>query len=274
MISNTLAQFNIFSGALKSLPIKLSPRFMTYNPSFDILIETKKYVLKTADTTDELAHVFRLRHQNFLEDIAQDQEIFDVDEFDHICDHLIITCKETNEIIGTYRIMCSLYTDKFYSQNEFELDEFLSLDDVKLELGRACIDAHHRNGNVIDLLWKGIARYSQLTGARYLFGCSSVKTVEAQTAMNVMSYLKEKDKYSTEFNIKATSPFAMDFSHCIDQAVFDVKSLIPPLLLSYLTAGALVYGEPALDKEFECVDFMTILDLSELSPLFRRRYFR
>ena len=49
---------------------------------------------------------------------------------------------------------------------------------------------------------------------------------------------------------------------------------IPPLLLSYLRAGSKVYGKPALDKDFGCIDFMTILNLKDLTRFYKKRYFR
>ena len=56
---------------------------------------------------------------------------------------------------------------------------------------------------------------------------------------------------------------------------FDIKTetaeeLIPPLLKSYLKAGSKVCGEPALDRKFRCVDFLTILDVKLLSNSFQR----
>jgi putative hemolysin len=245
-----------------------------YNPNHEIFVETKNYTLKTAKSSRELINVFRLRHENFLDDIKDNTETYDLDEFDDICDHLIIKCNETDEVIGTYRIICSLYSDKFYSQAEFGMEDFLATDGVKLELGRACISREHRNGSVIDLLWKGIALYAKLTEARYLFGCSSVYTVRPQMALNVVNYLKDKEKHSTEWDIKPTSKYDMNYDNCTEEAVFDVKGMIPSLLMSYMTAGAKVHGMPALDKDFECCDYMTILDLENISRLFQKRYFK
>ena len=54
----------------------------------------------------------------------------------------------------------------------------------------------------------------------------------------------------------------------------DIKGLIPPLLRSYFTAGAKVYGEPALDLDFKCIDFLTILDVNNLTSGYKRRYFK
>ncbi|NLO44190.1 MAG: hypothetical protein GX106_04435 [Candidatus Cloacimonetes bacterium] len=43
-----------------------------------------------------------------------------------------------------------------------------------------------------------------------------------------------------------------------------MKDRIPSLLMSYLNVGAKVYGSPALDREFQCIDFLTLLDTRNL----------
>jgi len=274
MITTTLFKTQFFESALREMAIKFSPRFLSYTPKHRVHIETGRYLLKTATSTSELLEVFKLRHNNFLQDDQESELSYDLDEYDHICDHLIIICKESQEIIGTYRLICSLYSDTFYSQGEFKLERFLKLDGVKLELGRACIDMSHRNGNVIDLLWKGIAFYAQETGARYLFGCSSVSTIEPQMASNITNYLRNKNYLRDTFEISPTKKYQIDYSGCISESAIEVRDYIPSLLMSYICAGAKVHGLPALDKEFECIDYFTILDLDEVSSLFKKRYFK
>ena len=251
------------------------PRFSDYRPNENIFLETANYILKTAVSMDELLNVFRLRYENCLEHVkGEDAEAYDLDRFDHLCDHLIIINKESSEVVGTYRVLCSLYTEEFYSEGEFELKEFLASEGVKIELGRACIDPDFRNGNVIDLLWKGIAEYINLTNASYLFGCSSISTVSTQTALDIYTFMSQKGYCEEAFNIKPTSDFMMSFKGLEASEDKEVKKLIPSLLRSYITAGSKVVGAPALDQDFACIDFLTVLEIEKLSPLFRKRYFR
>lgn len=259
--------------------IRLAPRFIAYTPTFDIQLETGHYRLETACSTNDLLEVFELRHKIFLEDTGaakDDSDGYDVDEFDSICDHLIIRSKEDGRIVGTYRVISSLYSDEFYSQGEFDLEDFLSSADHKLELGRACIDRGHRNGAVIDLLWRGIGEYIQLTGSRYLFGCSSIKVTDPAEARAILNYLKREQHYSDQYRILPIGQFNMELDYIYPCRMEDqtVKGMIPPLLRSYFSAGAKVYGEPALDRDFKCIDFLTILDMKEISSSYKRRYFK
>ncbi len=47
---------------------------------------------------------------------------------------------------------------------------------------------------------------------------------------------------------------------------------IPALFGSYLRAGAKVALEPALDRDFQCLDYLTVLRLNQLTESFEKRY--
>lgn len=262
----------------KSWTIRFSPRFITYRPHHPLYLETSKYILKTADSMDELVSVFKLRHRIFLGNYQKRYiENYDVDQYDSECDHLIIIDREKNEICGTYRILCSQYVESFYSENEFKLHKFLQTPGVKVELGRACIHHAHRNGNVIDLLWKGIAAYCEKVQATALFGCSSVHTTDPYDMKSLERYLEEKEMISYNYQIEPTPEFMMRAAST-DQDNVEVdsqrgKNILPSLLRSYMSAGAKVYGAPAYDEEFRCFDYLTILEMDHVTDSFKRRYF-
>lgn len=258
---------------LKKLNTQVSSDFKNYSPNEKIFVETSSLILKTAVTTDELIASFKLRQQVFFGFDELNQETIDIDEFDSLCDHLIIIDQNSKKIVGTYRINCSLFTSTFYSENEFNLDIFFRNNSIKLELGRACIHEDFRNGKVIDLLWRGIAEYSKRTGAKYLFGCSSIKTTCLRKAFEISEYFVNQENCENEFSIEPTSDFAMDFSGLVFENNLEIKRLVPPLLRSYISAGAKVVRYPALDMDFQCIDFMTILDLENINSLYKRRYF-
>ena len=47
---------------------------------------------------------------------------------------------------------------------------------------------------------------------------------------------------------------------------------LPPLLKSYLKVGAKIVGRPALDKDFQCFDFLTLLDFNNANKKYRDKY--
>jgi putative hemolysin len=47
---------------------------------------------------------------------------------------------------------------------------------------------------------------------------------------------------------------------------------VPKLLRAYLTIGAKICSEPAIDREFKTIDFLTLLDLQTLHPRVAARF--
>ena len=258
--SLTPATFNPATGP------SLLPR-RRVEPFVSILVESSRYVLKTADDMSELEAVMRLRGRVFKEEYGApvSESGIDMDGFDFQCDHLVIKERATDRVIGTYRLLCSTFTDRFYSETEFNMDAFKASPGVKLELGRACIDPEHRRGAVLNLLWRGIMRYAALTGAEYLFGCSSIKTVDSGEARALYEHLALTGRLSNSWGVRAIGNFIIPGFQEAVACSQDPKNLLPPLLQSYLNAGAEIHGDPALDRDFHCIDLFTILKTASLS---------
>ena len=236
-------------------------------PFVSIRVENTRYLLKTADEYSELKEVMRLRSRVFSAEygVQTGTPGFDVDDFDFQCDHLLIIEKSTGEVVGTYRMLCSRFVDGFYSQTEFNLDRFLAAPGTKLELGRACIAPEHRKGATLSLLWRGIIRYARETRSDYLFGCSSIKTTDPASAKQLHLQLTASGACDDTWGIFPIGRYRIEGFESISPAPGTPTVAIPPLLQSYLNAGARIHGAPALDRDFQCIDLITILKLSELS---------
>lgn len=253
-------------------------RTKLFEGRIQIRYETDEFLIKTAMVGRELIKALELRHEIFMEEwrgVTAEHRL-DVDEYDFAGDHLLIIHKSSNEVIGAYRLLSSRFTAEFYSQNEFEMDCFLKWPGIKLELGRACIRADHRNGNAIDLLWKGLASYIKISRARYLFGCASVKDTRPEEVAKLMRFIDAQGGWNLEHQIWPTRKYRMlGFStHQVEPMLpSEAKRFLPALLRTYLHAGAQVFGYPALDSDFACVDLFTVLDIQRMNPRFGERYF-
>lgn len=142
-------------------------------------------------------------------------------------------------------------------------------------MGRACVHENFRDGNVIDLLWKGLTQYIVKTKTEFLFGCSSVKTENAAVISSLYKTLKDQGSWSDDYSIRATDDYdfpRFDMETALPLSLAEKRPLIPPLLRSYLHGGAMVYGMPALDRDFACTDMFTILDWSRLNRRFQSRF--
>ncbi|HRY83441.1 MAG TPA: GNAT family N-acyltransferase [Candidatus Cloacimonadota bacterium] len=275
--------YNPFPKKTLKLAGKAKPRnrLRNFYAHIPVYIEKKNYIIKTAETIEELRAALRLRHDVFLQELLKKKKRsgMDLDKFDKRCDHLLIIDKRSNQIIGTYRLQSSLHTKRFYSATEFHMKELKTLPGNKLELGRACVHPDHRNGITISLLWEGIIAYMQASKSSYLFGCSSIKTIDKDEIKAIYYFLKRGGHIEENTLVRPRGKFKVPglrrhvrkhpLSQLENQSHDGDK--IPSLLSSYLKMGAKLHGVPALDKDFKCVDFMTILSAEQLLSTYRRK---
>lgn len=195
----------------------------------------------------------------------------DTDPFDAVCDHLVVEHVPSQQIIGTYRLQTGLKAAKnlgYYSAQEFEFSVFEPLREEIVELGRACVHRQHRNLVVLGMLWKGIADYARANGGRYLLGCSSITSQDAAVGATVFKeFCRNKQLAERPWQTWPTRRFECPLDRLSEE---EVK--IPKLLRAYLAMGAKICGAPALDREFQTIDFLTLLDLERLPAAARDRF--
>lgn len=248
----------------------------------DFKFQVGPYVLRLAQSKKDVIACFRLRHEIFCREMAgrETRTGLDFDEYDLFCDHLMIENEDTGEIVGTYRLNFSKTAKKFYTNSEFHIHSWIENQSQPfLELGRACIHKDHRRGVVITLLWKGIAEYMRQVGAEQLIGCSSVKVTDARSAALIFKYLELQGALSSEvFSVRSKYEMSdfifwlMIFAQGLTQVqITEAEEKIPALLKSYIKAGAKVCSYPALDLDFNCIDFVTILKKDNLNTKLARK---
>jgi putative hemolysin len=202
--------------------------------------------------------VFNLEMQEGLE--SSYLTLRDEDRFDAACDHLLVEFE--GEVVGTYRMQTGRQATAahgFYSAQEFDFRPFQGFQQALMELGRACVRKDHRNLRVLSLLWRGIAQHARRGGCRYLLGCSSLTSQSPAEGRAVYGMLAEKH-LAPEF--LRTAPLAG--WECSWDGPQAQGAAVPRLLQAYLSLGAKICGEPALDRDFKTIDFLTVLDLADL----------
>lgn len=253
-----------------------------YVPKIPIYLDKKNFIIKTADNGKELLQALKLRHDVFLDELLHKHKKsgLDIDQFDRRCDHLMIIDKSTSKLIGTYRLQSSLHTKRWYTATEFHMKQIRKLPGNKLELGRACVHPDYRNGVTIALLWEGIHAYMQASNTQYMFGCSSIKTMDKEEIRRIYYFLKQQNHVTDEHKVRPKGRFKVQglrrhlkkyphFHRTLESKEFIGK--IPTLLQSYFKVGAKVCGSPAIDKSFRCIDFLTLLDVNDLREQYIRK---
>lgn len=228
-----------------------------------------KYTVRTADNLDDLYWALRLRYRVFYKKfLGRTLPLgLDATDYDRDADHLLV-CDEHGVIVGTYRLRSSTFTQAFYSMSEFNLGTFRYDLRGKLELSRACIDPDKRQGAVIMCLWRGILKYASEVQATHLFGCVSVMTKEVNEAAGILKHLQKLGLHREDHHVAPVGKYTMPkFQEALAQASQGTVNL-PPLFSSYLKIGARVYGEPAYDPAFMCMDYFTVLHLKDLDKAY------
>jgi putative hemolysin len=233
------------------------------------------YALRLAENEVDVEVVCRLRFLVFNLELGEGLESayrdgFDTDEFDAVCDHLLVEHTPTGQVVGTYRMQTGLAASRFgyYSAREFDFAPYEHLRKSLVELGRAAIHRNHRSFQVITLLWRGITAYAKEKNARYLIGCSSLTSQCPQEGSDMFWRLRN---FQVEPSLR-TNPLA-DYEFPIRPPSARADAARPPKLLrAYLSVGARICGGPAIDREFKTIDFLTLLDLEQLGPTARLRF--
>ncbi len=239
---------------------------------------SQRYECRLVSDRAELREIFKLRYRVFRDEYRSPASIFklDVDAFDRYGDHLTVFERQTGLPVGTYRLIPEDSKVGFYSAREFVLDPFLSTPGRKLELGRACVHPDHRNGAVLRMLWKGLLEVARSQGVDSLFGCSSVhwsstrergasgfalmcalqREIAGLGAWQPIDGLSPRKQYQMtpvmEEAWKASEGALLELSAPVEEP------LLPPLVSSYIRSGARVVAMPAYDRDYHCLDLLTV----------------
>ncbi|MGL5019932.1 MAG: hemolysin, partial [Luteolibacter sp.] len=122
---------------------------------------------------------------------------------------------------------------------------------------------------VLDLLWRGIIACATGRGCRYLLGCSSLTSQNPDEGWGLYQQLAGRHLAPPELRTQPLPGYQLP-----DPQVRLPKVKPPKLFAAYLNVGAVIAGPPAIDREFQTIDFLTLLDLAEMAPAFKKHFDR
>jgi putative hemolysin len=252
-----------------------SPRSTSRIPD-ELLIGDGRYEVRIAADAYEIEAALKLRHRVFNVELGGQPDSDDVeqDAFDVVCRHLIVIDKTSGETVGTYRVNyfeTALSADGFYSFGEFSIED-LPFDVLTngVEVGRACIAAEHRNTKVLYLLWKGLAKFMQLSRKRYLFGCCSIFSRDPLVGERAFHQLAKAGHFHDQLRVEPRrNALYLGSLEEIEREPIE----LPSLFNMYLRIGAKVCGPPIIDEEFGTIDFFVVFDREDMTEKCRKTFF-
>jgi putative hemolysin len=277
--SGRSAAWNPAAGA-DADPLRVAeyPRSPERVPAFDV--RGGSYRSRFARDAADVRSIQRLRFEVFNLELEEglDESYrtgLDQDPYDAACHHIVVQHESSGATVGTYRLQTrDMARDGqgWYTASEFDLSRLSdAFFDAAVEAGRACVAREHRNGRVLNHLWRAIAAYLVHNHKRYLFGCCSLTSQDPHVAKATHDFLRSGDFVRDDLRIRVLPDY-----RCYEPgfaAAVDTPVELPPLFAGYLKLGAKIVGEPALDRQFKTIDFLALLDVADLDPHTYRTFF-
>lgn len=235
---------------------------------------SERLYVELASSAEDVREAQALRYRVFGEELGArlkgGDRGLDIDEFDPVCQHLLVRESKTGEVVGCTRILtdeAATGLGRFYSEGEFGLGPVLRLPGRKLEIGRTCVAADFRQGSAIAVLWSGLAGFIHLHGFDYLFGCASVPLGERDVqAAAIMNRLRRQALAPEPLRVTPRVPLLTT------QVPDGVDAPLPALVRAYVRLGAKACGEPCRDADFQVADVLMLLNVDELNPAYSRHF--
>jgi L-ornithine Nalpha-acyltransferase len=245
--------------------------------------------VRLAENDGEIAAAQALRYRVFFEEMgarptpAMRARRADFDDFDRICDHLLVidTAKGRGEagVIGTYRLIRRQVGEafgRFYTEGEYDIANILAHGGNFMELGRSCVDAGYRNGATMKKLWDGIAAYVFDHGIELMFGCASLPGTDPAQLAGHLSYLYHNHLAPESLRPRALPHLYVDMALAPKDSHNPRRALaeLPPLIKGYLRLGGFVGDGAVIDHQFNTTDICVMVKTDLITAKYRAHYDR
>jgi L-ornithine Nalpha-acyltransferase len=246
--------------------------------------------LRLARNTAEIEAAQRLRFKVFYEELnarpqgeaAENKR--DADDFDAICDHLLVVRKlppfspaalmlDDGELVGTYRLLrqeVAIRHNGFYTAAEFDIAPLLARKPMLsfLELGRSCVLQPFRTKPVVELLWQGIWNYVREYRLDVMLGCASLEGTDPNAHAATLSFLAQNSLAPEEWQVSARSERYVEMNRLPSTGIDQKRALrdLPPLVKGYLRLGCYIGHGAVIDRQFNTTDVLIILPVSVIKP--------
>jgi len=253
-----------------------------------LLADAENFLIKIADTKEELRKTLRLRYEVFNVEQGKGlpsayQAGIDIDEYDEYCLQMIVVDKITNNPVGTYRVHLGLIAKNgrgFYSSTEYNIAGLDKIAAISIEVGRSCVLPEYRTGAAVSMLWAGLGKLLARSKLKYLFGCVSLEVNNSSVAWALYEHFKRENLLvdliwgTPNKGYELEKPPKEEIDKYLGDMRNTIKKYVPPLFKGYLRLGAKIAGVPIYDSEFGTIDFLILVDTVEIPVRYARHFIR
>ncbi len=237
------------------------------------VIKFGRYRARFASSQTDVLAAQSLRYRCF--NLSNKDEL-DVDDFDTLCQHVLIENLETEKLICCYRVLSfdsgknisSSYSSQFYDLKVIE-----SFTGPMIEVGRFCIDPEVNDPSVVLTAWATLAQIVDQNQTELLFGCSSFEGIEKEKYLDSFALLRDRymapDHWLPKIKAAQVFRYSKDLIYKVDKK----KALLnmPPLLKTYLSMGAWVSDHAVVDLNMKTLHLFTGMEISKI-PKSRKNF--
>lgn len=254
-------------------------------------IDAGRYTVRLAESEDDVLAAQRLRYRVFVEEMGatpsaeEAAERRERDRFDPWCDHLLLIDGESDEpeiergVVGVYRLLRRGRAKAgigFYGASEYDLSLLEDYPRETLELGRSCIDARHRGGAGMHLIWAGLGQYVGEHDIAIMFGVASFHGTDPADFAHALSYLHHNHLARPDLRVTARGDSRAEMNLLPPEAVDKAEAMrqMPALIKAYIRLGGCVGDGAWIDHAFNTVDVCLLVDTSRMVERYHKFYSR
>lgn len=229
-----------------------------YAAKNQVFIQSSRYEIETVTEFKDLMHLLNIRAN---------------DSYDTKADHVLIRDKKNMKTIGSLRVLSSHHSEKFSSEEAFDLSDLKQSSFGIIELSRLNLLPEHRHMEVFNLIASYLSQYALKDSAEYLICNQSINSGSSRSAVLAHKYFESMNAASP-LSLTVKSDFQVpNFEHwkgflkgpLSKSELEEIEQLLPPILKESLALGANIAEVPSLDKCHNRIDFLTILHKEDLN---------
>ena len=240
-----------------------------------------KYRARRAESQDDVLACQQLRYLTFIQTRGVDrkQAALDVDEFDAVCEHMMVEEHRTGKLVCCFRMMPlrdGSEINRSYSAKYYDLNQLREFPGKLVEMGRFCMHPAYSDPAILRVAWSAMTRFVDEEGIELLFGCSSFEGVEAEAYADAFALLKEKHIAPSRWMPRIKAPNVFRFTNIFKLRRPNMKLALgkmPPLLRTYLVMGGWVSDHAVIDNDLKTLHVFTGVEIARV-PEARARLLR
>lgn len=260
------------------------------------------YLIEHENAPNIINEIGRLREYSFRKVGEGSGHARDIDGYDRYYHHLVLWDDEALEIAGAYRIgecewiLSWLGKEGLYMSDLCSMsDQFDSVLEDAIELGRSFVQPKYWGSRALDYLWQGIGAYlSHNPHIKYMYGPVSISGSFPKHAQEALVYFYTHYFGADHTMVRAKSPYRLSEyvqNEFKDLFVGDNYSEDFRVLKDYLKAldvsvptlykqyselceeGGVQFMDFGIDTDFNnCIDGYILVDIRKIKEAKRQRY--